>query len=155
MPGNRKLQSVDPAGRNCSTCKNFLPWDCFYPRKGRDSGLSAYCSSCKTCNRIKTKKWIEQYGFENHIQRHYGMTLDDWNYLIKVQDGKCAICRSEFDKRVSLKVSSRFSRLSVDHNHQTNKVRGLLCNSCNQGLGLFEENPEFLRNAAIYIEERK
>ena len=77
-------------------------------------------------------------------QRHslkavYGITLEQWDRMIIRQLGCCAICGEQ-------------SRdLHVDHCHETGKIRALLCHKCNRGLGLFEDEPERLREAARYI----
>ena len=44
-------------------------------------------------------------------------------------------------------------RLSVDHNHITGKIRGLLCSSCNVGLGVFKDSPDLLRKAIKYLDD--
>jgi hypothetical protein len=64
--------------------------------------------------------------------------------LLKEQNNSCAICgiNGEELKR----------KLSVDHNHETNQVRGLLCNSCNLGLGQFKDSVVFLSYAIEYLE---
>lgn len=62
--------------------------------------------------------------------RRYGLTLDDFAQLMREQDGKCAVCRLPPGKR----------NFSVDHDHATGRVRGLLCASCNTGLGLFRDD---------------
>ena len=74
----------------------------------------------------------------------YGLEEDQHKKLLNEQKGGCAICR---------KVPKK--QLSVDHDHQTNEVRGLLCQSCNTGLGLFADSPELLRAAAIYLEKHR
>ena len=78
------------------------------------------------------------------IRRQYGITLSEYHNLIKEQGGGCYICgrKKESDGR----------RLSVDHNHITNKVRGVLCYSCNKGLGLFYDNIHRLERAIMYLE---
>lgn len=62
-------------------------------------------------------------------------------YLERKQEGRCAICETK-------------SKLVLDHNHITGEVRGMLCNNCNIGLGLFKDNPEILVRASHYIETR-
>ena len=59
------------------------------------------------------------------------------------QGGKCAICGTQYV--LGLK------RLALDHCHETGRIRGLLCGSCNRGLGLFRDNPERLRKAIEYL----
>lgn len=79
-----------------------------------------------------------------HLKRMYGITLEEYNALLKKQDHKCAICKG-------YESSYRNEVLSVDHNHDTGKIRGLLCNTCNRGLGLFKDNEENLINAINYL----
>lgn len=74
-----------------------------------------------------------------------GITLEQYERERKAQDDKCAICRKAQEGR----------RLYVDHCHGTGRFRGLLCRKCNAGLGHFEDDPEALRDAAQYIQERK
>jgi hypothetical protein len=63
--------------------------------------------------------------------------------LSAVHGTKCAICKADAD------------RLMVDHCHETEAVRGLLCMACNFGLGWFKDNPDALRNAASYVEAHR
>lgn len=83
--------------------------------------------------------------------RKYGMTVEQYEDLVKSQDGKCAICEqpeSSFDgKTGSLK------NLCVDHCHNTGKIRGLLCFRCNATLGKLEDNPLLLRAMWDYLHE--
>jgi hypothetical protein len=74
----------------------------------------------------------------------YDMSLDEFETLVTKQNGVCAICR---------RVNKSGKRLSVDHNHSTGKVRGLLCVTCNFALGYMLDNPALLRSAADYLEE--
>lgn len=64
-----------------------------------------------------------------HLIRTYGITPDDYGAMLAAQSGRCAICHQEQNGRP----------LSVDHNHQTEAVRGLLCVRCNSCLGWFEK----------------
>lgn len=64
--------------------------------------------------------------------------------MAEAQGGKCAICKS-----------AGSGKLHVDHCHESGKVRQLLCNTCNGGLGLFKDNPELMRVAAQYVEKHK
>jgi hypothetical protein len=79
----------------------------------------------------------------------FGITLEEYNKMFKSQNGVCAICgksETEIDKRINKKRN-----LSVDHNHKTNKVRGLLCGKCNKMLGLSNDNKQILINAIKYL----
>lgn len=90
------------------------------------------------------KKYAERYRVKRLMKR-YGITQEQHEELYKFQKSCCLICgRHE---------SANVLGLQVDHCHSTNKVRGLLCPSCNQGLGLFQDNPTLLEAAASYIRE--
>ena len=65
----------------------------------------------------------------------------EYDQLLQQQDNKCAICKIDNEK----------SRLSIDHNHKTLEVRGLLCHECNSGIAYFDENTEYLARAMIYL----
>ena len=76
--------------------------------------------------------------YANHLLRQYGLTIQQYNRIWWRQKGKCAVCGKK-------------KRLVVDHNHKTNKVRGLLCNKCNSGLGLFDDSTKKLSQAIKYL----
>jgi hypothetical protein len=72
--------------------------------------------------------------------QEYGLTFEEFSALLGEQQGRCAICRDEFE-----------GEPMVDHDHKTRKVRGLLCHHCNTGLGLFKEDKRRLWRAADYL----
>lgn len=79
--------------------------------------------------------------FYQHKRRGIvGFSRDDLEALIVQQDGKCAICGDPSDQ------------LEIDHDHKTGKVRGLLCGSCNRGIGQLRDDPEILQKALEYIQ---
>lgn len=82
---------------------------------------------------------------ELRLQYKYKISLEEYNSLHETQQGLCAICQEP--------PSSR--GLVVDHDHDTGVVRGLLCDSCNVGIGALKDDPKILRNAALYLEARK
>jgi hypothetical protein len=84
--------------------------------------------------------------FAYNIKRWYGITLDEYNSLLKEQGGGCAICHS------TEPAGKRVKRFSVDHDHRTGKVRGLLCNLCNHLLGCARDDLQLLVNAVAYLE---
>lgn len=77
--------------------------------------------------------------FEYHLKHKYGLSLDEYNSMMLAQDGKCAICKE------------KFSKLVVDHNHETGRNRELLCNPCNLSLGFLKENIEIVLHLKDYI----
>lgn len=76
----------------------------------------------------------------------YGITDEDYARMLAEQGGRCAICGGEGT------ANSRIKRFHVDHDHKAGRVRGLLCQVHNQGLGYFQDDPALLRAAADYIE---
>jgi Recombination endonuclease VII len=78
--------------------------------------------------------------------RRYGMSGDDYDALMALQGGLCAICRRKPKRRKKCN-----HRLQVDHCHSTNKVRGLLCGNCNTTLGQCDDDTERLLAAIAYL----
>lgn len=78
-----------------------------------------------------------------------GFTFSQYQELLQKQSGMCAVCHKPEQQRNRW---GTFNSLAVDHDHQTGKVRGLLCAACNQGLGNFRDDVQLLRNAAYYLE---
>ena len=77
-----------------------------------------------------------------NLRRKFGMTLEEYQVLLDRQGGVCAICQSPPEKKA----------LAVDHKHdESNAIRGLLCECCNRGLGLFRENPMNFFRAVAYL----
>jgi hypothetical protein len=74
----------------------------------------------------------------------YGLGADDYQRMLAEQNGVCAVC----------KLNSR-RELYVDHCHATRKVRGLLCNKCNTGIGMFDDDPDRMRAGAAYVERAR
>ena len=83
---------------------------------------------------LDTKKARNQSRRGYHLQRLYGITLDQWTKMLEEQNGRCKIC----DKQAGLSKSGR-PYFHLDHNHLTGKVRGLLCPRCNLFVGYIEK----------------
>lgn len=84
---------------------------------------------------------------KKHLRSKYNLTLVEYNNKLKQQDHKCAICGTD---EVDLDRS-----LCVDHDHETNAVRDLLCNACNTGIGMFKEDITILQKAIAYLKKHK
>jgi hypothetical protein len=79
-------------------------------------------------------------------RRRYGLTPNDYDRLLAEQGHRCAICGAPV---------APGKRLHVDHDHETSKVRGLLCHHCNTSLGGFRDSPAYLANAINYLERNQ
>ena len=98
--------------------------------------------------KLNQKKWREnnkehllKYQKQWNLQFHYGLSVQQFNEMVKNQKGKCAICYQR-------------KKLCVDHDHKTGKVRGLLCHGCNTYLGVFD-NKKLFKNMIKYMEDYK
>lgn len=83
------------------------------------------------------------------LKKKFGLSLDVYYEMLESQNHVCAICKrpeNAVDYRTGLPRA-----LAVDHCHETNKVRGLLCTQCNRGLGKFNDNVEYLQSAITYL----
>jgi hypothetical protein len=88
-----------------------------------------------------TKESTKKYNFKYL----YNLSMEEFNELLYIQQGRCWICRCLFN---NIK-----KKAMVDHNHSTNKVRGLLCHSCNVAIGLLKDNIGYLQNAINYLKD--
>jgi hypothetical protein len=143
----------------CPQCNEELPVSLFNKSNRRD-GFQTYCRECHNemqrvkyskdpmakvkrqirAGRRKEKDPLVQRRAE--LKRLYGITLEEYAEIFSKQNGVCAICLEECKTRKSL---------SVDHNHLTGKVRGLLCNRCNRAIGMFNDDVDILERAKKYI----
>ncbi len=100
--------------------------------------------ACKTCAYVPgsvVSSGGSSHGVDAAMGRTYGVTAAAILKLKEDQNFECAICHAALD-----------SRAHVDHDHGTGKVRGILCFTCNTGLGKFRDNVEYLRSAVTYLE---
>src|SRR4051812_49160840 len=127
--------------KECKKCLIFKELSCFPRSRNTKDGFHSYCRGCKSisakksyernavANRLRSIEWRNkninrQIGF--FLKRAYGITLNEYEELLKNQSGLCAVCRRD--------QKSFSKRLSVDHCHKTKKIRGLLCGSCNTAI---------------------
>jgi len=158
-----KRQSPLPPGaefKTCPRCGFTKPVDEYRTRKGAKAGggPSGYCRECmagyhaeyvKTPHgHARTRAAGTGWSRRNKgyfLKRNYGITLADYEALLAIQGSRCAICGTGEPGGVA-------NVFAVDHCHESLRVRGLLCNLCNLGLGQFKDDPERLRSAAAYLE---
>jgi hypothetical protein len=126
--------------RKCNECGLILPIERFSMKNDPRRGIKYPSSRCKTCHNKKYNLGVKRQGRRNYdYMRKYGITIQDYNNMYNALNGKCEICNTYHKK------------LFVDHDHKTGKIRGLLCDLCNRGLGFFKDNIESLDNAIRYI----
>lgn len=164
---------MSDATKPCRICDGVFPIDLFEVDKRNRDGHSSRCRDCANAYKrqstwgkyqrdpafrayraAKWKAYREQRGDvwagdKNRRQRlmgEYGLTVERYDALNTAQGGLCAICG-----RTQAQANVRKKRLAVDHDHATGAVRGLLCDSCNIGLGRFFDDPCLLDAAAAYL----
>lgn len=101
---------------------------------------------CHEC-RNNAKVYKPERRRELMLKRFYGLTTEQYNDKLVQQEYSCAICGTKHN----LEIKNNKGILVVDHDHDTNQVRDLLCHACNMGLGKFKDNPELLKLAAEYL----
>lgn len=85
----------------------------------------------------------KRYFRNRDLKWKFGITIEDYERMLENQANRCAICGGY--------QVIKGDNLYVDHNHQTGKVRGLLCHYCNVGIGMLKDNPQILQNAIDYL----
>ena len=131
--------------KTCSLCKKEKKDKEFYIDRRSSSGRA---SRCKECSKSESKRWYQmsdkyrQIIRDSGLKHRFGIDSDDYFAMLEDQGGVCAICRE--------KPSGK--HLHVDHNHETGQIRGLLCKTCNHGLGNFKDNKIYLNNAIEYLD---
>lgn len=147
--------------KTCTGCSETKTIDNFRPDSRSRGGYMTRCRACinkarranraanlerhREVNRNHYAKWKEKYRAKN-LMALYGITVAEYEALLEKQNGLCAICH----KPPTGKHNG--ARLNVDHDHETGRIRGLLCYHCNNGLGRFSDDPVVLRRAADYVE---
>lgn len=141
------LQYVET--KTCYECEQTKPVNEFL--KGR--------SLCKVCQKQRN---AEEYAsganprrsydgvFATSIMRYYGLTMDDYELMLKRQAYRCAVCRRPETK---LRKNGEPYRLAVDHDHVTKKARGLVCHKCNMIVWALEENHTLIPAIFAYVEK--
>ncbi len=137
--------------KNCTCCQKEKPETEFHVYSARDKhktgGLHAKCKACEHSARMEHRKknplLVAANSRKYKLRAKYGITPEAYDSLLNEQKGVCAICE---------RTSPDGRRLHVDHCHETNRVRGLLCHDCNRGIGMFRDEKKLLKKAAEYLD---
>ena len=128
--------------KECVRCKNIKSVNDFVKSKYHKKGIRGYCKQCANVSGKKYRTEHPQKFIDSWYKTVYG--IESKFKMIIEQDYKCAICGCKLD----LKKNTH-----VDHNHDNGKVRGILCHSCNMGIGFFKDNTELLLKAVLYLQK--
>lgn len=137
----------------CTKCKTDKPYDDFRKNRRCRDGLSSWC---KKCHQKGSADWAKREASKpsrrnSKLKQKYGITYEQYLTILTNQNGRCAICKRKPDDE---------KPLHVDHDHRCceaerscgNCVRGLLCGSCNRGIGLLQDSSVNCISAAEYLE---
>lgn len=152
----------------CNRCKISKSFDEYHKVTANSDGMQTICKSCRTISlriwylknsdsiRARTKKYYHdnkdkrRSNNKNYtLKTRFSITLDQYNDMLIKQNNVCAICKkpeTQIDPRLN-----RIKALAVDHCHNTKKVRGLLCNQCNTGIGMLKEDKKIFLSAMEYL----
>lgn len=148
--------------KECPGCHKVCPRAMFGTQSRCKPCVAAYYQDNKERIRARRQQWYrrnkeEQIKYASEwkkrnpdklrdyqLKAKYGIPYGTYGQLLKKQRGRCAICKVPHPKT-----------LHVDHDHKTGKVRALLCDPCNRGVGYFAEDPRRLRAAATYLERHR
>ncbi len=107
-------------------------------------------ATCRACRSAYKRTFrTGDYMRRRRLDYNYGMTLEHFREMSKAQDDKCYLCK-EPNKPNRLRPHTD---LVVDHDHKTGKIRKLLCDRCNRGIGQFNDNIELMYLAIDYLKE--
>lgn len=158
---SKKPKNVMSGYKECYRCKRSLrsTKKNFHKNKIKKDGLSIYCKKCRReKNNISRKKNYKKNSLKDYkynIKRLYGITYEVYLELLEKQNKRCGICGLTLEEADFNNGRGKTKHFHIDHDHKTKKVRGLLCNKCNHGLGNYRENPFLLIKAIKYLKENK
>ena len=126
---NREYRAKDPSAAKARDAAYYKA----NPRRFKDAAKRS---------RQKNPARYRYLDFRKYIAWKYSLTMEQFGQMLIAQDGRCDICNEPLNRN-----------LHIDHNHQTGKVRGLLCNGCNTGIGHLRETEAFLLAALAYLKK--
>lgn len=122
-------------------------WKRYNDKRPRKGGKIGRPKEDKTWWEKKTEEEKKEYYKKYDLKKHFNISLEQYKQMEEEQNHCCFICKIHKDNFPK--------KLSVDHDHTTGKIRGLLCNNCNTMLGYAKDNVYILQNAISYLELTK
>lgn len=157
---NRALyeeMEAHPGFKRCGRCKEWKVHAEFSRSRQNPDGLNSYCRPCdyqyKRAWAKKDATKARAQARKNHLRSTYGITVEQQDAMLEAQGHRCLICGTKFDD-IKPRVPGG-PRYTIDHCHDSKKVRGLLCGPCNLGLGNFKDDLGRLREAIEYLKSQE
>lgn len=132
------IESVGAPNKWLGRCKSC---DELHEQTGREIKNGQASMSCAN---YKPPNWSGLEKQDNKIRKQYGISMRQFTELLAAQGDGCAICKKPME--------AIRRRMNIDHCHDTNEVRGILCSGCNTGLGHLGDNIEGLQRAIAYLQ---
>lgn len=153
------MEQISKRCPRCGEIKSIA--SCFRNEPSRPRGIATYCRDCepeirrekyaarKSAHNEQAKAYQKQrpekraeWARKHALKKFYNLTPEQWEGMYLAQSGRCLICDEEIPR----------GSFHVDHDHASGAVRGLLCSSCNSGLGMFKDDIYRLQRAINYLE---
>ena len=128
--------------KKCTKCGVSKSIKEFATDKSKCDGLYSSCDDCR--GKLYKKPIYKSIRRKAHLKRAFGLTPDEYNIMVKKQNGRCAICNGK---------NKNNWNLAIDHDHKTGKIRQLLCASCNVILGTAYDDINILKAAIKYLQK--
>lgn len=135
--------------RQCGVTKTYA--DFSLSRRATAEQNEVYRSNCKKCGSERALQWYRDNIERSAVTRRrrslrtYGLTVEQYDALLARQGGGCGICDAT-------DAGNDHKQIPVDHDHDTGRVRGLLCHRCNRAMGLLGDDIVLLKRAIAYLE---
>jgi hypothetical protein len=160
------IKDFRPGRRRCITCENKAytsNWekntDIICNVCGENKSIRLFYKNhkrCKSCFiKHQQKDYTPEKGREKNLRHFYGITVAEYNALLEKQGNKCAICETTDPGGRKSGRGGGANIFVVDHCHDTNKVRGILCHRCNRSIGVIGENVGTLHSMVEYLQRHQ
>lgn len=141
--------------KTCTVCNKNKPLQEFYKYQ---SSVDGYAYRCKVCDNKAVRKYRKKHvarfatnARNSYLKHRYNLTSVDYEQMLRKQNFRCKICKKHVSENKGPGGFGGLQSFAIDHDHETGKVRGLLCNTCNRGLGLLGDSLKVLVKAFVYL----
>jgi Recombination endonuclease VII len=148
--------------KRCNKCGTSKELAQFHKHRGYRDGHISVCKACRRdyndSVRDRRNEWVRGWRKQNpdkqqtyRLKTDYGISFEEYTEILAQQGGVCKICRQPEQLKTK---NGKVKLLAVDHDHETDKIRGIICNGCNRAIGYIFNDPSIARAIAEYLEDR-